>query len=230
METSCFKCKAPAVFYQRYSGRHLCTADLKEDAMIRVRRTIRKQGGLGRKKVIGLFWKGDFRYLLLYCIGELITGRKDMIILLLEDEQNSLEISDFSKFMPPSVKIKVIKIFNDEIEEIILKAGGDRLFSASYLEDEASQILSYIFSGDSSGLIQPVLTAGIKHIKPFREIPGEELVLSCIYTGLSSEEYSRNMNNPTKSFLNKLSEKHPSVPFSLIRYEDRLREIERTIP
>jgi len=226
MNTPCFKCKAPAVIYQRYSGRYLCAEHLKEDVMIRVRRTIRKQGGLGRKKIFALIWKGDFRNLLLYCIGDLLVGRKDVTLLLFEVEDHLLKAEDFSIFLPPSVKINPIKVNNEEIIDLISSAGCDRLFSASYLEEESIKILSLIFSGDSSGLIQPAFTQKIRYIMPFREIPGEELSFTSIYSGVSCKEYLKCVNNTTKLFLIKLSEKHPSVPFSLIRYEDRLREID----
>ncbi len=55
----CSRCREPSVLFQRYSGRHLCATHLAADILIRTKRTIRIQGGLGKKPVLSIIWDGS---------------------------------------------------------------------------------------------------------------------------------------------------------------------------
>jgi hypothetical protein len=226
MTDPCFICKASSVFYQQYSGRHLCETHLKEDVRIRIRRTIRKQGGLGRSKTLAIMWRGEFRNYLLEVITELVTGRQDIEILILDPDMDWSKSLNNSEHLPSSVRIRIINPFEPDINKIIQTNGGNRLFLPSYLDEEAAQVLSCILTNNLTEFIHPVISE-LLIIKPFREVPREELLLTCRNNCFPSEENVTPQDDEIRDLLNKLIKNHPSIPFSLIRYADRLADMQK---
>lgn len=223
MEFSCCRCRTPAVYHQEYSGRYLCSFHLKEDVIARLRRTVRKQGGLGRKKVIGVVG-GGFIQFLLYCIVDLLKGRQGMSLLYIETAENRSEISSFVSILPSTISLKIVQTTQDLLEDTIKEAGGDRIFSDRYLEEEAAQVIRNLLSGDCSSLINRRLSQEIRYLAPLLEIPAKEIYLAGRFSGLDMEEISTHSDDAVYNLLLKLEDKHPSVPFSLISYLNRIQE------
>ncbi|MFW3147126.1 MAG: ATP-binding protein [Thermoplasmatota archaeon] len=88
MTTLCDRCKAPPVIFIRYSGQHLCSDHFLDLIRRRVKKEVRRQGSLLRRKRIGIAVSGGKDSLLaLKLIHEIIsTSRgKDLIALTIDE-------------------------------------------------------------------------------------------------------------------------------------------------
>lgn len=217
----CTRCKGPAVLFQRYSGRYLCREHLAVDVVVRAKRTIRAQGGIGRAECIAVLDDSDACPALLHLLSGIIGTRPGIEILVLKEGLDERKGPDPGELSLP-VNVRSIVCGEGDIELILKESGIDRVFSSRYLEEHAEAVLNSLLSGSCSDLIGP---KGLQYLvlSPFREIPLLEI-----------QEYSASFSLPLinlsthgsgdgiADMLSSLTKNHPSVPFSLIRYLDRL--------
>ncbi|PWR75396.1 hypothetical protein DLD82_04465 [Methanospirillum stamsii] len=221
----CFSCRAPSVYSQQYSGKHLCERHLAEDIVIRVKRTIRLQGGLGKKSVIAVIHDGPGFIPLLHILGSVVSSRPGMKMMILEpDSEDSLYNHDFS-FLPSSIQTRVERGMPESFMEIAIRGEADRIIRSATLDEEASQVLGSLLSGDSSFFMKSTDTASVICLTPLCEIPMAELAIYSRYTNLPFDEAGLPESGNVRGFLTALSNNHPSVPFSLLKYRDRLRDL-----
>lgn len=221
----CFSCRAPSVYNQQYSGKHLCERHLAEDIVIRVKRTIRLQGGLGKKSTIAVIHDGPGFIPLLNIISSVISSRPGMKIVILEpDTEDSLCNQDIS-FLPSSIQIRIERVRYESFMETAIRGEADRIIRSATLDEEASQVMDSLLSGDSSFFMKSTDTASVICLTPLCEIPMAELVIYSRYTHLPFDEAGLPESGNARGFLTALSNNHPSVPFSLLKYRDRLRDL-----
>ncbi|MDD1724928.1 MAG: hypothetical protein LUQ07_07350 [Methanospirillum sp.] len=223
MKTRCDRCSEPAVLFQRYSGRYLCAAHLAEDIISRVKRTIRAQGGLGRKNRFVLIPGGDAFILLVYLFGQITGMRPDTRVVILNTGGYVPELSVLTALLPPGVRVQVQDIPPEKTGEVIQAHQADRILSAESLEESAALVLGAILTGNSSSLVSPPVHHEYVHLFPLREIPEEEIDLLVSYYALPGAVQEKKEPSSARLLLDALVRKHPSVPFSVIRYADRLQ-------
>jgi len=222
----CFRCREPSVFHQRYSGRHLCASHLAADILVRVKRTIRLQGGLGKKPVMAIVWEGQACFSLLSLMSQVIGDRPSMEIVLLHCGIDSIPGSEMSDFLSPAISIRSERVKPDEIVLAATQAGADRLLWCRTLDDEAEEVLHSLLSGNCSSLLTKEDCSPLVNLTPFREIPLSELFLYAAHAGLLSPDMeAREGTESTRGFLESLIHNHPSVPFSLLAYADQLHDL-----
>lgn len=221
---SCTRCKVPAVLFQRYSGRYLCREHLAGDVVIRAKRTIRTQGGLGRAGCIAVLDDSDACSALLHLLSEIIGTRPGMEILLIREgrgERNGLDPGELS--LP--VKITGIACEKGDFEPLLKESGIDKIFSSQYLEEYATGVLRSLLSGSCDDLIGTFSTP-YRVITPLREIPHQEIQDYSVLFSLPLINPSMpRAREDIAEMLASLTINHPSVPFSLIRYKDRLTAV-----
>lgn len=221
----CFRCRAPSVIYQRYSGRSLCASHLVADVLIRVKRTIRLEGGLGKKPVLAFLWEGQACLCLFHILGEIVGTRPCMEFVLLH---RGIALNDLigRLSLPSSILIRTEDIDGRDIKDAVLKSGADRLIICTTLDEEAEQVLNTLLSGAYSSLFENEELSPVTCLHPLREVPVQEIDL--VAKELNIPFYAGEGSiSDTRSFLESLTQNHPSVPFSLIRYKDRLGELEK---
>lgn len=224
MKTRCDRCSEPAVLFQRYSGRYLCAAHLADDIMSRVKRAIRAQGGLGRRNQFVLLPGSDAFILLLYLFGQIIGTRPGARVVIPDPDGRSQDVSALSAFLPPSVQVEVLDLPPEKIGEVVHADHAGRVLSAESLEESAEQVLHAILTGDSSYFVSPPFSHEYIHLFPLREIPEEEITFLISQYHLPVHLSREKEPSPARVLLDDLVQKHPSVPFSLIRYADRLQD------
>ncbi len=79
MVTTCNKCKAQAIIFQRYSGMHLCEKHFAEDVERKVKRTMRKYSMVKKNDRIAVAVSGGKdSIVLLYLLNEIFSCRRDI--------------------------------------------------------------------------------------------------------------------------------------------------------
>lgn len=222
----CSRCREPSVLFQRYSGRHLCATHLAADILIRTKRTIRIQGGLGKKPVLSIIWDGSARYLLLYILGCIVGNRPNMefVILHINSGCNHQDSPSNQVPLPSGITIREEYLQYEHITEVVTSSGSDRIVQACTLDDEAEQVLSSLLSGDCCSLICSDQTFPVPCLTPLREIPYTELMMVADYWGVPIQE-KKGEESDIRKIVTDLTNNHPSLPFSLLNYRDRLCEL-----
>lgn len=221
----CVRCRAPSVLYQRYSGRYLCALHLAADVRVRVKRSIRLDGGLGKKTVIAILWEGCACLPLLSILGQVLGTRPGMEFVILH---NGSDFPDFSERLPPlpsTIRIRTEDIQDRNIRDVVLMTGADRLIRCTTLDEEAELVLGSLLSGKCLSILQHPDISPVILLRPVREIPLEELRL--VQDMQIPVADDADPDPGVHTFLSSLTRNHPSVPFSLIRYRDRLCELEK---
>ncbi|NLV28191.1 MAG: hypothetical protein GXY48_13695 [Methanomicrobiales archaeon] len=222
---SCFRCSEPSVLYQQYSGRYLCAKHLSEDIITRAKRTIRLQGGIGKKNKIALIPGGPGFLPLLAILGLIIDQRPGMEIVILQSGNDVDTGSAACHILPEMIQISIVPVKQKSCIKVAEHYGADRIFCSSCLEEAAADVLSCVLSGNISGIIQKPDDNGMVIIKPLCEIPHSEIAIFTRFFNLQSNDAGLSGNGDVLQFLSDLSRSHPSVPFSLLKYRDRLRDL-----
>lgn len=221
----CFRCRDSSILFQEYSGRHLCYKHLADDILIRVKRTIRLQGGLGKKTVMVIIRDGPAFLPLLDILGKIMGKRPGMEFLIFETKNRDRQSSYDLSFLPSGLSVRRYHISSEEIIPASERSGADRIIHCKTLDEEATEILKSLLSGTCDSFIKKTGITSLTSLIPLREIPMKELLLYAEYIGIPMEKKPCPESVTSETFLSALSENHPSVPFSLIRYRDRLYEL-----
>ncbi len=216
---TCFRCSAPPVLFQRYSGRHLCAEHLAADIESRAKRVIRQHHWLCRDDRIGMVMGMNHSPALEFFLCNLITGRKDIILVSLQGSFHE-------------------KPYSGAWLQDLVRQGSDASCTKIALprsaDDLAEEILSGIFQGDLPLLLgNRENLCDIPCIEPFREIPAGELDLYQKFregAELCGEE-KKPVPCPVcdrtdiQKFLEEFTFHHPSAPHALRRYRDQICEL-----
>ncbi|MCA1915579.1 hypothetical protein [Methanospirillum hungatei] len=222
----CVRCRTPSIIHQRYSGRYLCAVHLTADVLVRVKRSIRLDGGLGKKPVLAIIWEGQACLSLLSILGQVIGTRPGMELVLLYNGCDCPDVSKIFPHLPSTITIRTEEIQGRSIRDCVRMAGADRLVRCTTLDEEAELVLGALLSGSCTSILHDPDISPVICLRPFREIPLDELRLIApdMNIPIGNEAYP---DTDVHTFLSSLTRNHPSVPFSLIRYQDRLCDLER---
>ncbi len=222
----CVRCRAPSVIHQRYSGRYLCAVHLAADVLVRVKRSIRLDGGLGKRPVLAIVWEGQACLSLLSILVQVIGTRPGMELVLLHNGCDSPEVSKILPHLPSTIIIRTEEIQGRSIRDSVLMTGADRMIRCTTLDEEAEQVLGSLLSGSWTSILHGPDLSPVLCLRPFREIPLDELrrIAPEMNIPIENEAYP---DPDVHTFLSSLTRNHPSVPFSLIRYQDRLCDLEK---
>ena len=224
-EELCSRCKSPSVLYQRYSGRSLCAAHLTSDVLVRMKRSIRLDGGLGKRSVLAVVWEGCACLCLLSLLGLIIKERPGMELVLLRYADSEYEFPNELHPILSSVRIRTELIGGGMIQGAAIRMGADRLIRCTTLDEAAGEVIDALLSGRCRDLLCAPDPSPLICLSPLREIPCEELRIVAGHLNIPAPSIS-NVGD-THDVLSSLVRNHPSVPFSLIRYKDRLGDLAR---
>jgi len=224
-EEICARCKSPSVLYQQYSGRHLCAVHLASDVLVRIKRSIRLDGGLGKRSVLVVLWEGCACLCLLSLLGQIIKERPGMELVLLRYADSRYEFPGALAPLSSSVRIRTEHMKGEPIQDVVLRTGADRLIRCITRDEAAEEVIDALLSGRCRELLSDSDLSPVISLSPLREIPCEELRL--VAEHLNIPPPSTGESGDTHDFLASLVRNHPSVPFSLIRYKDRLGDLAR---
>lgn len=205
----CDRCRMPAVYYQRYSGRHLCADHLSADIEARAKRVIRQNHWLNRGEQIGVFTGMKSSAPLIVFLENLLKKRSDICIIRLA--------------VPACLTGNDIPL--QVLSGIAEDQGVTRIALPDTADDIAVQTLHYLFSDEVDLLLDDDLPGlSLPVMQPFREIPSEELSLFADHYGVSMTGFVyRNSQNITlNKLLNDFASRHPSAPHALRHYRDHL--------
>ena len=220
----CSRCKNPSVLYQQYSGRRFCADHLAADIIIRVKRTIRCQGGLGKRSVLTIIPDGPGFFPLLYILGVIIGSRPGMEIVILDTLGDMPSRSGAHPDLPSQIRIRKEKVDTGSYHDAATYAGADRIIRCTTLDETAAGILKSVLSGTLFPLL-PEHEHDLRILTPLREIPVNELMILATQCSHTVPGLSDLPSDSVHQFLSDLSEHHPSVPFSLLKYHDHLLEL-----
>ncbi len=80
----CSKCEKKAIFYQQYSGKHLCEDHFSEDVEKKVKRRIRKELHIsGRERIAVALSGGKDSTVLIYLLKKIFSRRRDIEFIAL---------------------------------------------------------------------------------------------------------------------------------------------------
>ena len=112
--------------------------------------------------------------------------------------------------------------------------GADKIATAHSLDDEVQTILLNIIHGDVSRLSRATHVKEnrrdglIPRVKPFREVPEEEIALYAYLKGLELQQtpcpYTReSMRNDARTMVNMAERRHPGTRFTILRSFEKLQ-------
>jgi tRNA(Ile)-lysidine synthase TilS/MesJ len=176
----CDKCRNEAVFFQSYSGRHLCGRHLALDIEARAKRTIRSHRWMMPKDHIAVMLSGDKKSAaLLFFLKKLLAGRRDIRLSAVPASEGETYRSDLSAIR------RIAELLRIPLNEIT--ASGDhgtaahdrptKIALALTLDDIAREVLVRFLFGNTETLVHPpqAETDGVPVICPFIAVPAEEL-------------------------------------------------------
>lgn len=210
----CSRCLNPAILFQRYSGRHLCSEHLIVDITTRAKRVIRQHHWLVKGDHIGVYTGFGFGETLYLFLEDLVANRSDITLSRIEEPD--------PRFTDETTR-------HQTFSDLISSSGITRIAFPDSADDIATGILSSLLTGD----IESILTGGetdhgMAVMYPFREIPDEELEIYTRKFGIIRSEHPGDSNatplfhHAVRGLLATYSVSHPSVLHSLRRYGDAL--------
>jgi len=234
----CDKCRSEAVFFQSYSGRHLCARHLAVDIEARAKRTIRSHRWMIPKDHIAVVLSGDKKSAaLLFFLKKLLAGRRDIRLSALPAGVGETGGSDLSALR------QIAEILAIPLNEI--PAAGDhgtaphdrptKIALALTLDDIALDMLARFLFGNKETLVHPQRAEmdGVPIICPFVAIPAEELEIywDSQDTGVNPVSCPPRQD-PLKRELETLFRdyycRHPATRFALMNLAEELSSGGRT--
>jgi len=186
-----------------------------------MKRRIRQDGGLGKKSSLVIVEEGQCWQCLVVLLGHILMTRPEMNFFLLHSHGSSENSSDLITFLPSHIHIRRVERGGTSLEKMVMNVGADRLIQCRTLDEEAELVLSSLFEGSCSYLWQSPDISPVNILRPFCDIPFSELVLVARELAIPMPKLDTSRCD-TQMFLDSLAQNHPSVPFSLIRYRERL--------
>jgi len=229
----CDTCRNEAVFFQAYSGRHLCNRHLVADIEARAKRSIRSHRWMRPGDHIAVVLEGDKKSAALALfLKKLIAGRRD--IRLSAVPAGERVTGGYS----PSAEHLVAELPGHPPAEItapgshgaVAHDSPTKIALAFALDDIASEVLVRFLFGTAESLVHPpqaAVTGGITVICPFIAIPSEELEIywDCQETGISpvscpplQDPRSREVETLFRDY----HRRHPATMFALMNLAEEL--------
>jgi len=176
----CDKCRNGAVFFQPYSGRHLCGQHLALDIETRAKRAIRSHRWMETGDHIAVVLSGDKKSAaLLLFLQRLVADRRDIRLSAIPAGEG-----DSGGSGPSAVK-EVARLLRIPLREMPQTPGSrtaaedmpTKVALAFTLDDIGREVLVQFLSGNAERLVHPPAagSGGIPVICPFIAVPSDEL-------------------------------------------------------
>jgi tRNA(Ile)-lysidine synthase TilS/MesJ len=228
----CDKCRNEAVFYQSYSGRHLCGRHLALDIETRAKRSIRSHRWMSPGDHIAVVVSGDRKSAaLLYFLKKLTADRRD--IRLSAVYACGADTRKGSR----SAAMKVAESLRIPCIEMPLPGGSGtaaqekvtKIALAISLDDIAQGVLGQFLFGNAGRLVHPPSAGSspLPLICPFIAVPSDELDL---YGEIGGPGIDLPPGTPacdtfpqeTGAILKDYSRRHPATKYALLHLAEQL--------
>ena len=229
----CDKCKNEAIFFQAYSGRHLCGRHLVRDIEVRAKRTIRSHRWMHPGDHIAVVVSEDRRSVALLCfLRELTSDRRDIRLSAVPAREGDAATGGGSAAtaLAESLGIPCIGM---PLPGTGAAANGNvtRIARAISLDDIAQDVLVQFLFGNADRLVHPVSGGEISLpvICPFIAIPSDELDLYGEIVGEGVGIRFPPGTSPRKNIPSEIAglfqdyyQRHPATKYALLHLAEQL--------
>lgn len=228
----CDRCRDEAVFYQSYSGRHLCGRHLALDIEARAKHSIRLHHWMSPGDHIAVLVSCDRKSAALLCfLKKLIADRRDIRLSAV------IACGADTRKGSRSAAMKIAESLRIPWSEMPLPDGSGsaaqekvtKIALAVSLDDIARGVLGQFLFGNAGWLVHPSSAGGgpLPIICPFIAVPSDELD---IYgeiggTGIdlpSGTPKSDAIRQETGTILETYSRRHPATKYALLHLAEQL--------
>jgi hypothetical protein len=228
----CDKCKNEAIFFQSYSGRHLCGRHLVLDIEVRAKRSIRSHRWMHTGDHIAVVVSGDRKSAALLCfLKKLTADRRDIRLSAVPAREEDAATGGVSAatMLAESLGIPCIEMPLPGDSGAVANGNVTRVARAISLDDIAQDVLDQFLFGNADRLVHPVSGNGnpLPVICPFIAIPSDELD---IYAEIETEGLGfppvtsprNNMPSEITALLQGYYQRHPATKFALLHLAEQL--------
>lgn len=228
----CDKCRKEAIFFQSYSGRHLCGRHLALDIETRAKRSIRSNRWMSPGDHIAVVVSGDRKSAaLLYFLQKLTTNRRDIQLSTMPacGADAGTDSRSAAMTVAESLRIPCIEMPPPGGPGTAAQEKVTKIALAISLDDIAQGILGEFLFGNAGRFVlpRPTGTSLATVICPFIAVPSDELDLywDCQGTGINLEPSTlrrKVLQKDTAAFLEEYSHRHPATKFALLHLWEQL--------
>ena len=210
----CSRCRREAVFYQPYSGLHLCEAHFRDDVEAKARKEIRAAGGIRKGDRLAVALSGSPETIALaHFLHRTFAGHRDLGLLAITADEG---IGGFSRLpvaeqaarslgmewipLPlemmewdpgaeePCARCRARK--REALEGAACRAGATVLAFGDTLDGLARQVFVQVLRGEVPAGARRIVSSrtGLRIITPFGRIPEEEIRRYGQAIGLAAED------------------------------------------
>jgi tRNA(Ile)-lysidine synthase TilS/MesJ len=228
----CTRCNNEAVFFQSYSGRHLCGRHLALDIEARAKRSIRSHHWMSPHDHIAVVVSGDLKSAALSCfLKKLVADRRDIRLSVLPscgkgpgDGARSAALKIAELLGIPCIEMPLFSRLGEPG-----CSGVTKIALAVSLDDVAQGVLGQFLFGSAERLFSPPQPDQdlIPVICPFITIPSDELDIYGEYwdTGISPPSGTSSadtLRQETENLLEEFSRRHPATKYALLHLAEEL--------
>lgn len=228
----CDKCRNEAVFFQSYSGRHLCGRHLVLDIAARAKRTIRSHRWMTAGDHFAVLISGDRQSAALLCfLKNLIAERRDIRLsaVLQRDDSTGRDQHSAARDIADSLGIPCIELSSPAGSGDTGSRPVTRIALAVSLDDIAQAVLGRFLFGSTGRIVNPApgVWNDIPVICPFIAIPSEELDFYWEIEGTGMEIQPGKtggdaLSQETRLLLGDYSRRHPAAEYALLHLAEQL--------
>lgn len=228
----CDKCRNEAVFFQSYSGRHLCGRHLALDIETRAKRSIRSHRWMSHGDHIAVLVSGDRKSAaLLYFLKKLTADRRDIRLSAVpacgagaRTDSRSAAMTVAESLRIPCIETPFPGRSGTSAQENVTK-----IALAISLDDIAQGVLGQFLFGNADRLVHPPSAGSsqLPMICPFIAVPSDELDLYWEIGGTGIDlppgtPARDTIPQETGAILKDYSRRHPATKYALLHLAEQL--------
>lgn len=228
----CDKCKNEAIFFQSYSGRHLCGRHLVLDIEARAKRSIRSHRWMRPGDHIAVVISGDRKSAGLLCfLKKLTADRRDIRLSAVPARGEDTATGGVSAATTLAKSLGIPCIEMPLPGGTGAAANGDvtRIARAISLDNIAQDVLAQFLFGNADRLVHPVSGEGdpLPVICPFIAIPSDELdiygEIEAKGTGFPpGTSHRETIPSEIAVLLRNYYQRHPATKFALMHLAEQI--------
>jgi tRNA(Ile)-lysidine synthase TilS/MesJ len=228
----CDKCRDDAVFFQSYSGRHLCGRHLTADIEVRAKRSIRANRWMSSGDHIAVMISGDKKSgALLSFMKKLTADRHDIRLSAVPaGEAVTVKSARSAALMVAALlRIPCLGALSPDGSLAAAQESITKIALGSSLDEIAQDVLAQFLFGNACRLVHPWPTGSspVPVICPFISVPSDELDLYWDYQGTGIDlvpgtPSREGLQKEITAFLEQYSHRHPATKFALLHLGEQL--------
>jgi hypothetical protein len=228
----CDKCGNEAVFFQSYSGRHLCSRHLALDIEARAKRTIRSHHWMSHGDHIAVVVTGDRKSAaLLSFLQKLTADRRDIRLSAIPacGEDAGTKSRSSARTVAESLRVPCIEMPLPTGSGTAAQEKVTRIALAISLDDIAQEVLGEFLFGNAGRLVHPWPGGNgpVPVICPFITVPSDELDIYGDFpgNGIDLEQstlHQKGVQKDTAAFLDEYSRRHTATKFALLHLWEQM--------